>query len=93
MDRIDATGSLAGRLVGPLVGGLPPSLISKRDGVRVCAANLGRVTTGQLERNIQRIAQSSGVDERTRRPDRQSRAYCPVLSTTLKRAAPLIIRS
>ncbi len=36
--------------------------IGKRDGVRVCAVNPGRIQTERLTRNIQRIAESSGVD-------------------------------
>jgi NAD(P)-dependent dehydrogenase (short-subunit alcohol dehydrogenase family) len=36
--------------------------IGKRDGVRVCAVNPGRIRTERLTRNIQRIAESSGVD-------------------------------
>jgi NAD(P)-dependent dehydrogenase (short-subunit alcohol dehydrogenase family) len=35
--------------------------IGKRDGVRVCAVNPGRIKTDRLTRNIQRIAESSGV--------------------------------
>ncbi|MBN3803271.1 SDR family oxidoreductase [Paraburkholderia sp. Ac-20336] len=35
--------------------------IGKRDGVRVCAVNPGRIRTDRLERNIQRIAQNAGV--------------------------------
>ncbi len=36
--------------------------IGKRDGVRVCAVNPGRIKTDRLTRNIQRIAESSGLD-------------------------------
>jgi NAD(P)-dependent dehydrogenase (short-subunit alcohol dehydrogenase family) len=41
--------------------------IGKRDGVRVCAVNPGRIRTDRLTRNIQRIADASGVgtDEAT----------------------------
>lgn len=35
--------------------------IGKRDGVRVCAVNPGRIKTDRLTRNIQRIAESSGL--------------------------------
>jgi 3-oxoacyl-[acyl-carrier protein] reductase len=35
--------------------------VGKRDGVRVCAVNPGRIKTDRLTRNIQRIADSSGV--------------------------------
>ncbi|MFM0045582.1 MULTISPECIES: SDR family oxidoreductase [Paraburkholderia] len=36
--------------------------IGKRDGVRVCAVNPGRIETDRLTRNIQRIAESSGLN-------------------------------
>jgi NAD(P)-dependent dehydrogenase (short-subunit alcohol dehydrogenase family) len=36
--------------------------LGKRDGVRVCAVNPGRIKTDRLTRNIQRIAGSSGID-------------------------------
>ncbi|GAB2875041.1 SDR family oxidoreductase [Paraburkholderia jirisanensis] len=35
--------------------------LGKRDGVRVCAVNPGRIRTDRLERNIQRIAQGLSV--------------------------------
>ncbi|BCZ82810.1 3-oxoacyl-[acyl-carrier protein] reductase [Paraburkholderia steynii] len=35
--------------------------LGKRDGVRVCAVNPGRIRTDRLERNIARIAQNEGV--------------------------------
>ncbi|MGQ7932664.1 SDR family oxidoreductase [Paraburkholderia sp. D1E] len=35
--------------------------LGKRDGVRVCAVNPGRIKTDRLERNIQRIAQASDI--------------------------------
>jgi NAD(P)-dependent dehydrogenase (short-subunit alcohol dehydrogenase family) len=35
--------------------------IGKRDGVRVCAVNPGRIKTDRLTRNIQRIAEASGL--------------------------------
>ncbi|WP_219723785.1 SDR family oxidoreductase [Burkholderia sp. WAC0059] len=36
--------------------------LGKRDGVRVCAVNPGRIATDRLERNLQRIANQSGTD-------------------------------
>ncbi|WP_144154389.1 SDR family oxidoreductase [Paraburkholderia sp. BCC1885] len=36
--------------------------IGKRDGVRVCAVNPGRIQTDRLTRNIQRIAEASSLD-------------------------------
>jgi NAD(P)-dependent dehydrogenase (short-subunit alcohol dehydrogenase family) len=36
--------------------------IGKRDGVRVCAVNPGRIRADRLTRNIRRIAESSGID-------------------------------
>jgi 3-oxoacyl-[acyl-carrier protein] reductase len=35
--------------------------LGKRDGVRVCAVNPGRIMTDRLERNIQRIAHGTGT--------------------------------